>query len=289
MSHFVVGVLIDRLSSDAIERAMAPYQENNMLDCPKEYLEFFDMEDEMREEYETETVTQVKTPEGALVFRHSSDIPREEQELVEIPFTVKYPTFEEFAKDYHGHAGPDEETGRYGYWENPQAKWDWYEVGGRWTNMLLVKDTLPDDVWVRGGHYGQPVDESAPEGYMWVDGAKIKDIEFEVMSNLIIERRKENWGEIKKLLADGNTTEAFFKYGVKEGTTRDEYINAPDFTLFAFLNGITGDWYETGRMGWWGTNSATEEEEENWEKSFRDRFIDHADPEHYLVIVDCHI
>ena len=155
--------------------------------------------------------------------------------------------------------------------------------------MLLVKDTLHEDEYVRGGHYGQPVNDDAPEGYLCVDGAKIKDIEFEVMRNLTVERRKENWGEIKRLRAEGNIAEAFFRYGIKEDTTRDEYVNGPDFTLFAFLDATTGDWYETGRMGWWGMNSATEEEEKEWEKSFRDRFIDHADPEHYLVIVDCHI
>ena len=30
----------------------------------------------------------------------------------------------------------DEETGRRGYWQNPNARWDWYEVGGRFRGML---------------------------------------------------------------------------------------------------------------------------------------------------------
>ena len=60
---------------DDYEKELAPFQENNMNDCPKEYLKFFDGED-----------------------------------------------------------------GCPGYYENPNAKWDWYEVGGRWKNMLKLKE-----------------------------------------------------------------------------------------------------------------------------------------------------
>lgn len=36
MSHFPVAVISEKLED--VERLMAPYQENNMGDCPKEYL-----------------------------------------------------------------------------------------------------------------------------------------------------------------------------------------------------------------------------------------------------------
>ena len=32
-----------------------------------------------------------------------------------------------------------EEDG-YEYWYNPKGKWDWYTIGGRWPNRLLLKD-----------------------------------------------------------------------------------------------------------------------------------------------------
>lgn len=32
-----------------------------------------------------------------------------------------------------------EEDG-YEYWTNPNAKWDWFEVGGRWSNRLRLKN-----------------------------------------------------------------------------------------------------------------------------------------------------
>ena len=48
MSHFTVLVI-----GDNVEEQLAPYQENNMGDCPEEYMEFNDREQECRKEYET--------------------------------------------------------------------------------------------------------------------------------------------------------------------------------------------------------------------------------------------
>lgn len=42
MSHFTVGVFIDPKRGKKLKELLAPYQENNMGDCPKEYLEFIE-------------------------------------------------------------------------------------------------------------------------------------------------------------------------------------------------------------------------------------------------------
>ena len=60
MSHFTVLVI----GSD-IDAALAPFQENNMGDCPRQYLEFNDTEGEMLEEYETGTATRGVMPDGS--------------------------------------------------------------------------------------------------------------------------------------------------------------------------------------------------------------------------------
>ena len=79
MSHFSVAVFTETGTEEEVKRLLAPYQENNMGDCPKEYLTFVEDED----------------------------------------FDI------------------DEETGKHGYWENPNAKWDWYQLGGRWPGLLV--------------------------------------------------------------------------------------------------------------------------------------------------------
>lgn len=33
----------------------------------------------------------------------------------------------------------DPYTGKRGYWQNPNARWDWFEVGGRFSNLLRCK------------------------------------------------------------------------------------------------------------------------------------------------------
>lgn len=57
MSHFTVLVRVpaeilqkhEGSVAKAVAAMLAPYQENNMDDCPKEFLEFNDTEDEIRE------------------------------------------------------------------------------------------------------------------------------------------------------------------------------------------------------------------------------------------------
>lgn len=46
MSHFTV--LVFSKTQDDVSKLLAPFQENNMGDCPKEYLAFNDTEDSSR-------------------------------------------------------------------------------------------------------------------------------------------------------------------------------------------------------------------------------------------------
>ena len=56
-----------------------------------------------------------------------------------------YANFEEYFEDVEENPQDfgyifDEERGEYGYWHNPTSEWDWYEVGGRWSNFYLLDD-----------------------------------------------------------------------------------------------------------------------------------------------------
>ena len=41
---------------------------------------------------------------------------------------------------YYGDDELKDENGNLYYWTNPEAKWDWYEIGGRWENTVVTKD-----------------------------------------------------------------------------------------------------------------------------------------------------
>ena len=71
MSHFTVLVKVDKERLErhesnyetAVAEMLAPYQENNMGDCPKEFMEFCDMTKEVQDDWENKTVTSVHLPD----------------------------------------------------------------------------------------------------------------------------------------------------------------------------------------------------------------------------------
>ena len=91
---------------DNQDEQLAPFCEQT--DNP-EYLEFNDETEEAEEKYETEK--------------------------------DKYSTFEEFVSEYYGYEWNETEGG-YGYYTNPRAKWDWYQLGGRWTGFFKMKQGI---------------------------------------------------------------------------------------------------------------------------------------------------
>ena len=50
MSHFITAVITKNPSD--YHKELAPFQENNMCDCPKEYLEFVDKTEEFKKEWQ---------------------------------------------------------------------------------------------------------------------------------------------------------------------------------------------------------------------------------------------
>lgn len=136
MSHFVVLVI-----GEDVDGQLAPYNEQPERDDPRAPLEFFDETDELRKKYEEK-------------------------------FSDRYATFESFCKEYYGYE-PDEQ-GRCGYYTNPKGKWDWYEIGGRWTGYFLAKPGVTGRLG-RPGVFGG---RAAPGRY---DQLRYGDIDFEGM------------------------------------------------------------------------------------------------------------
>lgn len=81
-----------------------------------------------------------------------------------ISFKDRYGSFESFAKNYHG-VDPNED-GKFGYYHNPNSKWDWYQLGGRWSGLIKLKDGA-------NGLVGESGTFNNPTG---IDQAKKSDI-----------------------------------------------------------------------------------------------------------------
>ncbi len=253
MSHFTVLVI-----GENPEEQLAPFQENNMGDCPKEFMEFQEDED---------------------------------SEL-------------------------DEETGKRGYWENPNRKWDWYSLGGRWTGFFKVKEGASASI-------GSPGIMTAPAEPGHGDQLLKGDIDFEVMRNeagLEAQNRyefaekvldgaqpMESWESVRERIKDIDEARKFYhaqecvvRFRSKEvvdvlgwhadpsdySTTKQEYIErARNGAGRPFAVVKDGKWYEKGSMGWWGMVS---NENSEWARQYAE-LIDSIPDDTLLSLYDCHI
>jgi hypothetical protein len=162
-----------------------------------EFMKFHDQTDELKDEFETGEIKQFRVFDK-LFHQYDRDLvpfvnryriscdkklvekfetPSEQDileagaELVMLTFKEKYGTFESFAEEYHGLTA--NEDGRYGYWSNPNAKWDWYQIGGRWSGHWPAKENAETD-------YGERsfLNEEEKISPNQVDIIRIKDIDF---------------------------------------------------------------------------------------------------------------
>lgn len=148
---------------------------------------------------------------------------------------------------------------------NPNSKWDWYQIGGRWKNLLIIND---------------PENESKTKH---VNSAKIKDIRWDLMiKESENEYRKTDKEYFEKIY---NTNESYRK----KYKTLENIINSIcSFNTYAVLT-PDGKWHEPGPMGWWGISEASIKEINRFEEKYNETFIKNANPEWTLTIVDCHI
>lgn len=303
--HFTVSVFSEE--PYGFEELLAPFQENSMGDCPEEYLEFKSVEEECLKEYLEEKSEGVIMPDGRVLSEYSKEfdmvlplgkpfrefgydysrLPQgqsvhrkipENLEIKEVSFKELYSTFGAFMEDYHGYSKRDNKAGAYGYWENPNAKWDWYQLGGRWKGMLLVKDSAREYAIGKPGVFGENIDIIDVPGYKWVDVAKIKDIEWEKMAEIARQNAEKNWEEAHKRLESGEFDKMYmdYIYGISKKDTKESYIERNEkFGTYTVLTS-DGKWHEKGDIN-------------DFEKKYFDNFIKDADKELYLSIVDCHI
>ena len=338
MSHFAVGVITHgQPSHSEIDEILAPYQENNMGDCPEDYLEFEDVTKESQEEYNKGTIKKVRLPDGRYV--HESDemfqrhITEEEYkradngdsdnksrgykdgvtyyyiidislvpgaEVGTFPFKEVYPTFEEFVEEYCGYTFNEEEEA-YGYWYNPNARWDWYEIGGRWAGMIRVSaNSVSGNKKFRGSPSFLNKDSescyvSEEKGVALVDGARIKDIFLK--DEPLYKKRQRFW----ELYVEGQTPvdddekksikDCFHKpeFYLKTYKTKENFADQESsFSTYAVIT-KDGEWHEPGTMGWFAVSSATDEEEEYFKHKYNELVFDNADKNDWFTIVDCHI
>lgn len=244
MSHFAVIVV-----GPDIDYQLEPYKEE--VEPGSEWAEFHDNTEEAQEKYRKLKKTELK----------------------------EYPTFESFCQHYLGYT---EEDGAWGYWSNPQAKWDWYTVGGRWHGFFWAKKGA------LSGKSGERSWTNAKEQFdpRQCDSIIKKDIDLEAMREFDRGQWQLNYIEAMKMDNPGSRE---FIYGVKPDETLEQFMarreESHPCATFAVL--WRGEWIEKGSMGWWGMVS-DEKEPKAWNEQFEALWAKIPNNAR-LTVVDCHI
>lgn len=185
-----------------------------------DYLEFCDRTTVVAREYDTGTISCFRLAEGRIVLPTDSRVyglftirdgkvyrcrsgplqherrsrqAKRMKALPDYPLKGLFPSLEAFAEEYYGYQHLKGQ-GKFGYYYNPNAFWDWYSIGGRWPDLFLVKESCPEyfaDKDLREQESGRA---QAPEGYKWVCAARKKDIEWQAI---------RDWGLLE---AEGRST-----------------------------------------------------------------------------------
>lgn len=203
---------------------------------------------------------------------------------------------------------------------NPKSKWDWYQIGGRWTGFFQLK---PGGT----GNVGEPglMTPKCAEGF--ADSAKLKDIDFEGMTlvaaaeanatydkleaaldgaslddmpkfEVIFERvgkenydaaRKEYWAHpLVKRLQEANLMPWGSSVQEAYGSDRATYVkrrSLGSYVPYAVVK--DGEWMAKGDMGWFGF-SDTKVPADEWNERIA-MLLQSLPDDTRLTVVDCHI
>ena len=288
MSHYTVLAIIRKGSKQSLESLLAPYDENERV-----------------EPYVAKTKAQLIAEEAREIEKHRRShaaalkLSRDEYFAVaekedlygnynamkgrlpygygSIDLTDEEALFKRVKKVYGREINEDGDLiSTY----NPDSKWDWYEVGGRWEGELRLKNGAP----VNGGPAGL-IDWDAI--FSTTPAAAKKNAAF--WDEYVLGNIPEGVEDEGKYL-QGKFGYIFYRreYYLEFYKTKEEYVRRMGlWSTYAVLD--DKGWHEPGAMGWWGCSSSTPESKKDWEDNFRSRFIDTLDPEDHVLVIDCHI
>lgn len=268
MSHFSILVV-----GEDVEDLLQPFHEYECTGIDDEYVVWVDAE-ETEADYE--------------------ECIKDNEEVLK-----KYPTYFSWMKDYHGHE--QNEHAVFGRKTNPNSKWDWYRVGGRWSGALLDKCGAKVDQLTKSKLDLETArKEAEAEAFIEYDAyeSATEGLEAPPLFKKFIELyddiedarkafRDLSWNKALKVLdlypLQDNVEYFRCHTGGREAFIKERMDGA--CTTFAVLK--DGMWYERGEMGWFGSVS-DEKGKDEWNSEWH-KMVAGLDDDVQLTVVDCHI
>lgn len=312
MSHFSVLVVTKTGSDEEIEAVLQPFHEYECTGTKDEYVVWVDETEEKTEEFNNDTIPMIcegdkplfsKYDDQAKKFWRREGIGTSSNDKLELPvgFSLKdiqaatvYGTLEEYLRDWCGCDDDNFIGSTVGRHTNPNAQWDWWVVGGRWSNRLLSVDGVKGDHWIKS-----QVDFSTQ-----ISTAE-KEAESEYNKTMLLTNGEpfKTWGFVRESMDNIEAARGVYGDQPAVKAIRAEYDNpfypVDDFALskedyiklkgreaigtFAAL--VDGKWMQKGDMGWFGMVS---DEDDSWYDGYQ-AMLDSIPDDHYLTVVDCHI
>lgn len=262
MSHYTVAVISYTGTEEEVAKLLAPFDENIQV-----------------EKYIYRTKEQI-TKDGR--ERHEEALKEiqefEKDKLIEVLTSPSYDWYRRILvaqtpQDFYDTEVNidmvDEDGNEYSTY-NPESRWDWWQIGGRWSESLRdYNGNYHDTLRIKNWDYNYiDLEDIARYSRFWeiaVEGAELTE---EEKSEFILWYKPEYYLE---------------KYGNKSN-----YIKSMiTFSTYALLT-PDGEWLEPGKMGWWGMSGADPADHGKWERDFTS-LIDTFNKDMYVTIVDCHI
>lgn len=170
----------------------------------------------------------------------------------------------------------DPASDSYGYMQNPNAKFDYFTIGGRWDGFLRIKPEYVVNAPLRNSAPLAYVDTSPdPEKYM----RAIREWEICVENKPIMDN------EYRPITPYDSPKDYIDRYSTKEDFAN---IKAA-FSTHAFVT-PDGEWHELDRLDRWYNNDSTCESRNDYQREF-EKTIEalRDDPDVWITILDCHI
>jgi hypothetical protein len=207
-------------------------------------------------------------------------------------------TLDDFAEEWSGYRKNEE--GVYGRVTNPNAKWDWYQIGGRWSKMITPNFGTKSELDLDAVRLLKARD-AVNTHRQWNTAREEAEPDEEQLAHAkdLLERR-ETWREIYKnprelaldaaafdevdwLLWDIDDAKLMRMPESKYAENRSTRA-----LTHAFID-LEGKWNERGDMGWFALCDDENEGSYDGKDGAFWQFVDSLPDDSMLYLVDCHI
>jgi hypothetical protein len=332
MSHFTVAIRLPAATSEddierAVEEIIQPYYEQG--DDDDDFMEFQDKTDDYMSEWEHDEV-EVVDYKGKLYYSFDRELIKalgfeqyKDQEKYDkviaglehlnVSYQKMYESFDDFCEKYHSARTYDiDGEKRYGYYSNPNAKWDWFVIGGRWSehwphvngkdvdylrieDISFARDELNSSEVVNKfvEEYTKYYETGEGDGGNPFNGPRHSGLNVGLVfckdENELTEEDREKarlvkWNrELKPGVARYDVI-----YPIPDSAEFRRFLRSYFSSLRTFAYLDSDGWVEPGQMGWFGMDGSDIESRKKYADEFLD-WIQSGDQRDWIVCVDCHI